>query len=60
MLTSVADGSVHAVARNFMVDCPVHGERIYQKFGHHSTLSESKAKNALVEARERNDQAQAS
>jgi len=27
--------AVVAVARNIIVECPVHGKRIIQKFGHH-------------------------
>jgi hypothetical protein len=35
--------TLKAVARNFLVRCPVHGEKIVQEFGHHIT---SIAKNA--------------
>ena len=43
-LVGVNDGLIMATARNFLSECPIHGQRISQRFGHHSSITETRLK----------------
>ncbi|WP_029582720.1 hypothetical protein [Bradyrhizobium sp. URHD0069] len=50
-LVGVKDGRMIASARNFLGECSIHGKRINQFFGHHSTITEKRLKDEFWQHR---------